>query len=457
MFRSAKRTTMKFPFIKTFVVAGTLALICNCGDDPVSKKDSDPKYNYIVADTSYIYVDQTNNVYIVSKNGSVTDTTGTAIGTADFSTGSIIDNRTPAPVVIAEGVDFSKLTVISPTIVRENGWLLDAGQTLIIYENNFVANANGENVGVFVPIEGSTTQGSIVTLDGELMVDGVDLSALTQVKPNIAAPVSSSSEKDAASLSSSSIAESSSSEPESSESSDPNRNCPIIKYVNGGAHGSGWATRYWDCCKPHCARDGGASQCDKNGNKINDRESGSVCTGGWAAACVSQAPFTIDGCETYGFAFAAVPSSNGGQCGKCFELTFTGEGKDGSNALHRRLSTKGKKLIVMASNIGSDVNQGQFDVMIPGGGWGQFNGCNGMNWGSQGAQYGGLLAECTKDYPSSPGKIPGCLEEKCNKSFANDSEARQGCMFLATWMEGADNPKHNFKEVECPQVLKNKY
>ena len=26
-----------------------------------------------------------------------------------------------------------------------------------------------------------------------------------------------------------------------------------LKYVNGGASGDGWATRYWDCCKPSCA------------------------------------------------------------------------------------------------------------------------------------------------------------------------------------------------------------
>ena len=29
--------------------------------------------------------------------------------------------------------------------------------------------------------------------------------------------------------------------------------CPAIKYVNGGLSGSGFASRYWDCCKPSCA------------------------------------------------------------------------------------------------------------------------------------------------------------------------------------------------------------
>lgn len=455
---------MKFPFFKALVAAGTLTLICNCGDDPVSKKDSDLKYNYVVADTSYVYVDQTNNVYIISKSGIVTDTTGMAVGIADISTGLIIDNRTAETVVIAEGVDFSKLTVITPTIVRENGWLLNAGQTLIIYENNFVADANGENVGVFVPNEGSTTEGVILTLEGALMVDGVDLSTLTQVKPNIAAPVSSSSENDAAPLSSSSIAEPSSSEPESSESADPNRNCPVITYVNNGASGDGHATRYWDCCKPHCATNGTARHCEANGNRINDQGATSACSGGWSTACTSQAPFTIEGCETYGFAFAAVPGSQGGQCGHCYELTFTGKARNYTDSGEKKVTTNantkkllGKKLIVMASNIGHDVRNGQFDIMIPGGGTGAFNGCSRMGWGDQGEQYGGLLSSCEKSIGNWPNKYADCLIEKCNSSFAHDAVAREGCLFLATWLAAASNPEHTFKEVECPKELKDRY
>ena len=56
---------------------------------------------------------------------------------------------------------------------------------------------------------------------------------------------------------------------------------------------------------------------------------------------------------------------------KCFALTFTGTGKYETKANHQAL--KGKTLVVMASNIGYDVENGQFDMMIPGGGnkfWG---------------------------------------------------------------------------------------
>ena len=80
--------------------------------------------------------------------------------------------------------------------------------------------------------------------------------------------------------------------------------------------------------------------------------------------CTSQIPFTIDGCTEMGFAFAAVPASDGGDCGKCYQLTFTGKGKYSTDDNHRYI--KGKKLIIMTTNIGGDVQQGQFDIMIPG-------------------------------------------------------------------------------------------
>ena len=50
---------------------------------------------------------------------------------------------------------------------------------------------------------------------------------------------------------------------------------------------------------------------------------------------------------------------------------------------------RGTKLVVMASNSGYDVAGGQFDVMIPGGGVGLFNGCAQIfGSGNMGAQYG---------------------------------------------------------------------
>ena len=238
--------------------------------------------------------------------------------------------------------------------------------------------------------------------------------------------------------------------------------CPNIKAKSGGASGSGWATRYWDCCKPSCswsnvANGNYSKQCTDKGKVPNtDWSEGSVCGGGGSQmTCTSQSPFTIDGCDEIGFAFAAVPASNGGACGKCYQLTFDGKGKYTTDANHKAI--KDKKLIVMTTNIGVDVNPGQFDIMIPGGGTGAFNGCSSMGWGDQGAQYGGLLSDCETETNYDPTKTLSCLKEKCNSSFANDSAAMQGCLFLADFMHAAGNPTHNYVEVECPEVLMQRY
>ena len=114
----------------------------------------------------------------------------------------------------------------------------------------------------------------------------------------------------------------------------------------------------------------------------------------------------------------------------------------------------------MVSNVGWDVSGGQFDVMIPGGGVGIYNGTQGYGWGDLGAQSGGLLSDCENSVGWDGDlltKRKNCLIQKCNSSFANDSEAKSGCLFLANFMEAAGNPKHTYKEVKCPSVLSSKY
>ena len=268
-------------------------------------------------------------------------------------------------------------------------------------------------------------------------------------------PKSSSSQQQP--KSSSSVKSSSSSQPKSSSSQgNANASAEEAKYLNAGAGGQqGFATRYWDCCMPHCAwpeHGGAAKTCDAKGKTPIGNNSGSICSGGQGTTCTSQIPIIVS--DKLAYAFAATPG-NDATCGKCFALTFTGQGKYETKANHQAL--KGKTLVVMASNIGYDVQGGQFDIMIPGGGVGAFNGCANMGWGDQGAQYGGLLSKC-EDEVGYDGdllnKRKECLKEKCNKSFANDTQAKEGCMFLATWMEAAGNPNHTYKEVECPQALK---
>ena len=281
-------------------------------------------------------------------------------------------------------------------------------------------------------------------------------------------PKSSNSVKSSSSKqqpkSSSSQPKSSSSAPKSSSSqaqNNPNASAEEAQYLNAGAGGQqGFATRYWDCCMPHCAwpeHGGAAKTCDAKGKTPIGNTSGSICSGGQGTTCTSQIPIIVS--DKLAYAFAATPG-NDATCGKCFALTFTGTGKYETKANHQAL--KGKTLVVMASNIGYDVQGGQFDIMIPGGGFGAFNGCSQMGWNipQNTTTYGGLLSDCEKEVGYNGNLLTlrkECLTKKCNSAFANDAEAKEGCLFLATWMEAAGNPNHTYKEVPCPQALKSKF
>ena len=252
-------------------------------------------------------------------------------------------------------------------------------------------------------------------------------------------PKSSSSQVKSSSSkakSSSSQAKSSSSQAKSSSSKidNPNASAEEAKYLNAGAGGQqGFATRYWDCCMPHCSwpeHGGAAKTCDAKGKTPIGNTNGSICSGGQGSTCTSQIPIIVS--DKLAYAFAATPG-NDATCGKCFALTFTGTGKYETKANHQALK--------------------------PGGGFGAFNGCSQMGWNipQNTTTYGGLLSDCEKEVGYNGDlltKRKECLTEKCNRAFASDTQAKEGCLFLATWMEAAGNPNHTYKEVECPAALK---
>lgn len=248
----------------------------------------------------------------------------------------------------------------------------------------------------------------------------------------------------------------------------------------------GFSTKYWDCCKAHCAWPENVSSgqdpapvCDINNNPtdpvidqgtwLQGKPSG--CDDPYNAdavfTCWNQSPWAVSDTLSYGF----VATHAGGEfsCGQCFQFDFDGQSRqtlesdygvidDGSASL------EGKTMIVQVTNIGYDVTQVanayQFDIMIPGGGVGAFNGCS-AQWGvdnSQlGATYGGFLQACYDMYGfnESHSTYKSCVEEMCNDVFspAGMEDLLAGCLWYVNWMNVADNPAFKYKQVTCPDVL----
>jgi len=260
--------------------------------------------------------------------------------------------------------------------------------------------------------------------------------------------------------------------------------------VGGGAAGVGHGTRYWDCCKPHCSwpdnTDQTAAMCSASNAPLASEVKGqeNLTQSGCQAAdggytCYGQSPWAP--CEDLAFGFAAVPLSGPDACGTCFKLEFDGRNKQveyDQNAVPDpgSVQLQGKTMVVMASNTGGDVGGGQFDIMIPGGGVGIFpQGCQNQ-WGALGEDiigptHGGMRSKCQEEFnqsqqgdeyvPHMPiADMQACVKNRCDLAFGSDpgrAHLLDGCYFYADWMGAADNPTFSFTEVECPQVLIDKY
>ena len=226
---------------------------------------------------------------------------------------------------------------------------------------------------------------------------------------------------------------------------------------------SGYATRFWDCCKPHCGWNGNVPggvapmrTCSKSDAPLSSPETTSSCDGGDAHTCQGMAPWAVSENLSYGFA----ATQSGDVCGRCYQLDFTGTGHNGSNPGVGALA--GKTMIVQTINVGFDVGGGQFDIMIPGGGVGAFNACS-SQWGVSteelGAQYGGFMSACEQQlgYSAAPEAYKSCVSAKCTSVFGARglSDLEAGCQWYVEWFGAADNPNLNYKEVSCPAELTN--
>jgi len=228
----------------------------------------------------------------------------------------------------------------------------------------------------------------------------------------------------------------------------------------GGAFaqaGDGWLSRYWDGCKPSCSWSGkqynGAGQCkecDKSNNKMNTSDGNrSSCDGGNSYTCWDMSPWAVDNTTAYGYAAA----HRDNQCGTCWELTFKGTTEHAGNGDASVL--RNKKLIVMISNIGDDVQGNQLDFLVPGGGVGQFDSFSsqiGVSSSALGERYGGLLSAGCQGNPT-------CLKGKCDNVFGKSGQEwlKSGCYFYAEWMGAIGNPQYNAKSVNCPDALVNRW
>jgi hypothetical protein len=233
-------------------------------------------------------------------------------------------------------------------------------------------------------------------------------------------------------------------------------NVPVA-VITGGT--PGFATRYWDCCKPHCGWQENVpgtamASCNaQNASLGSNYGAASACSGGEAHMCWGLTPWAVSATLAYGY--AAVPNT-GDICGRCYELQFTGASNNPNNDLGSQ-QLAGKTLIVQATNTGG-LQTGQFDLLIPGGGVGEFNACS-AQWGVSnadlGEQYGGFFLACQKannfDYQASK----TCAAQKCASVFTARglTELASGCNWFIDWFGAPDNPALVSREVTCPEAL----
>ncbi|TEY74372.1 hypothetical protein BOTCAL_0073g00110 [Botryotinia calthae] len=207
--------------------------------------------------------------------------------------------------------------------------------------------------------------------------------------------------------------------------------------IHAQSSGTGTTTRYWDCCKASCGWSKKATlatgsnpvgSCDISNNPLTDYNAVSYCasSSGTAFMCGAQTPWAVSDTLSYGFTATTISGgTEASWCCACYQLTFTSG------------PVAGKQMIVQATNTGGDLGSNQFDLAIPGGGFGIFDACThqypstpASAWG---AQYGGLSnrTQCAS--------LPAALQP--------------GCYWRFDWFLNADNPGVTFKQVACPAAL----
>jgi len=447
----------------TFIVLlSSFLLFWACGDDTKSPKDQNQ--NIVVTEPAWHYKD-----YLIYADGRVTDLDHQWIGNYSFEEQVIRDLDGN---IILEAVDLSTAPIIEPTLPSDS-------THIEVPTDSTPTNPLDSVFPVLPPVDPSSSS-SIPWSSSEVFpVDSnTHLSSSSDFEPEIQS--------------------SSSSEEIIPDPTKPLESYPVASYPDISSNpNKGWNTRYWDACKPHCSWIGNGDQgrADTTSEEsyqatmttvrncnINDVEIPTFTLSkavqqywiGWegvpsaceigkkgAFTCTDMVPVAVN--DTLAYAFGAGPA--GTVCGKCYHMQYDGSFKDvgpsnAPKATHKAL--KGKHLILMSSNIGHDVKDGQFDVMVPGGGVGIYDALSIMvsrsdiDWGEQ---YGGFLTACQNSlgYDASLSSFQTCIRNKCTDAFTGFDNLLNGCMWFADWYMAADNPTYNWEEVECPQYLLDKY
>lgn len=91
-------------------------------------------------------------------------------------------------------------------------------------------------------------------------------------------------------------------------------------------------------------------------------------------------------------------------------------------------------MVVQSTNTGGDLSDNHFDIQMPGGGLGIFDGCS-PQFGSSipGERYGGVTSRSQCD------QMPELLKD--------------GCYWRFDWFKNADNPDFTFEQVQCPKAI----
>eukprot|EP00161_Ancyromonas_sigmoides_P022137 TRINITY_DN672_c0_g1_i3.p2 TRINITY_DN672_c0_g1~~TRINITY_DN672_c0_g1_i3.p2 ORF type:complete len:429 (-),score=154.38 TRINITY_DN672_c0_g1_i3:50-1336(-) len=214
----------------------------------------------------------------------------------------------------------------------------------------------------------------------------------------------------------------------------------------GGWVSNGQTTRYWDCCKPHGAwpdkvvgARGVVRTCRRDGVAKADPNDKNVCKGGGgrgiAYACNNQAAFQGSDGTYYGFAAAFKDMCT------CYELSFT-------SGLPR-----GKSMVVQVTNIGDLNSPNHFDLQLPGGGFGENNGCSMPEPGR--ARLNGPGQWDQSRYPRSAWG-PVSNENRGGVSSIRMCDSlpgplQEGCRIRFNFI--GDNPSMRYRQVKCPAEI----